>query len=257
MNLDLHRSIFPLYSMKKNGKVYDDGDLLGTCFLARVSDFIVLITAKHVFDNYEKTTCDLLIYYNNGEGEPTPLLLEAIITNNNLSDFAFILPLGKTFEIIIETFLPIQISYNRLRLGDRILSFGYPLSSKERNFENKIELFINPMFFEGYIHSIWSNVPNLKFSTVYTLSFPSLPGLSGGPLLKIVEGNLKVVGLMHENRMLNRVLIEKNEFEEDETKIIEKNYLAYEMGIASDYLPFEELKAYLIERQKGLGLPKL
>jgi len=147
--------------------------------------------------------------------------------------------------------VPLETYRKLLPLGHDVICFGYPLTQKVPGEVAGVVVSINPMMFKGYIHCVWENVPVGQFRRVYTVNFPSLRGLSGAPLLcGHSSGRLLVAGIIHQSSEIGKILTGTLEYDDNGRKVVEKEYLGYQMGVASDFQPFVEIERLLIDISK-------
>lgn len=248
------KSVFPVFQVvntpgTSSGRI----EFCGTCFYCTVAGVNVFVSAKHFLPTTAEDSEGLFLVYPDGDEGGEKLGLQAISVRHLKSDFGFFIPVGEMKDIAQREFTPFTVSDKVVRCGYDVVSFGFPHSRSEFIEANEYLGIVNFFLFKGYVHSVWKNADRQKFQQVYALSFPSLPGMSGAPLLAVIDGTLCAIGVMHERRHLDKTLTASNEFTENGKTIIEKEYMGYDVGIASDCQPFLEIATLLrdISSQKS------
>ncbi len=240
-------SVFPIYQMQRSQKgEYSDGYFKGTCFCTIISNMRLLISAKHVLSTTEQDV-ELAVFMPSLNNKVEIIKIEALRVDNKLEDFSFIIPIGKFKEFLYNSATPLEFLREKLELGANIVSYGFPLSNREINLDNSTLLTIVPMVFRGYIQGVWKDLERNNFNNIYAVSFPSLPGLSGAPLLFEKDDRLLIAGILHEHRSVGRIPINETIIDGN---ITERHFRSYEIGISSDYKPFIEIEKLIVE--KGL-----
>lgn len=238
--------VFPVFQVV-NTPVTSSGriEFRGTCFYCTVAGINVFVSAKHFLPGTAEDSEGLFLVCPDGNEAGKKLGIEAISVHHLKSDFGFFIPAGKLKDVAQREFTPFAVCDKVVRCGYDVLSFGFPLTESRTESLNRYTGLVNFMLFKGYVHSVWKNAEQQKFRQVYALSFPSLRGMSGAPLLAVIDGRLYAIGIMHERRHLDKVLTDSNEFTENGKTIIEKEYMGYDVGIASDCQPFLDIATLL------------
>ncbi len=242
------QSVFPIFQVVKSPSTSSGRiGFLGTCFYCTVAGVNLFVSAKHFLPATEKDSMGMFLVAPTGNEGGKRLELQAVSVHHLKSDFGFFIPAGEMKDVAQREFRPFTVSDKVVRCGYDVVSFGFPLSESRYEAPNHYTGLVNFMLFKGYVHSVWKNAEQQKFQQVYALSFPSLRGMSGAPLMAVIDGDLGVIGIMHERRHMDKVLTDSHEFVEDGKTIIEKEYMGYDVGIASDCQPFLDIAALLVE----------
>ena len=149
------------------------------------SGFIIhdhfIVTNKHVIVDVANDRTKKICISNAAIGE----LHCEVIGDDGLKDLALLY--CKDLNLKEKGVCPLQLSDLPLLSGMQIFSFGYPMSHK-----GKKAIFVN-----GYVsgsEETYSKLCSLGH-TMAVLNCPLNPGNSGGPVLCLVNGQLKVVGV--------------------------------------------------------------
>ena len=154
------------------------------------SGFIIedgtIVTNKHVIDDY---LCDKeknRIYISNKviDGVYVPCKVADSDQRNDLASLNY----SKLFWKKISEICPLQLSNEPLLTGQKVLCFGYPI-----HYPGKKALFV-----EGRVSG---EIEKLYGPQLAIINCSLSPGNSGGPVLRRIDGQLKVVGVMKEQHI--------------------------------------------------------
>jgi hypothetical protein len=252
MRYILNKSIFPVIALVEdsNGNPIS-GKFLGNCFYCNLGNNLAFITAKHILGNIEnKNNKTALIYLN--KGVPNIIRINAINTENTLCDFSFFLPFGSFRDFALKECVALRPYAKTLAEGQDVVTYGFPLSRNEIDVNKKDILEIRQLLFRGYVQACWNEGRPGQSNQIYALSFPSIPGLSGSPLLAGEEGELKVAGILYEHHSLSRQMIIEDIESENGKEHITREYINYEIGIATNHEPFEQITQLLLKVTREL-----
>jgi len=242
------QSVFPIFQVVKSPSTSSGRiGFLGTCFYCTVAGVNLFVSAKHFLPATEKDSKGMFLIAPTGNEGGRRLELQAVSVHHLKSDFGFFIPVGEMKDVAQREFRPFTVSDRVVGCGYDVVSFGFPLTKSRYEAPNRYTGLVDFMLFKGYVHSVWKDANPQKFQQVYALSFPSLPGMSGAPLLAVIDGSLCAIGVMHERRHLDKTLTASNEFTENGKTVIEKEYMGYDVGIASDCQPFLDIATLLVE----------
>lgn len=227
--------VFPLLDVKgEDGGTPTTVQYKGTCFLIRMGQQDIFVTAKHLLtetpDNY-----NLYLAYNTPEGNPSYLKVRAIWVNHTSRDISFFLPCAEmkaTYEHIL---VPMEWLRYSLPIGQGTLVYGFPNSSQQNGGSVVPIVGIQNARYEGKVLGVEHNHPFARMKTVYYLDFPAPEGLSGSPVMVVHNNTLAVAGYILAQQVTDgkptAVCTDNTPFTEMESLLIDlSNKLASKSG---------------------------
>lgn len=212
--INIGKYILPLSVGSKND--LRSRRFIGSCWLINERGWIV--TCSHLFDYIEKD--DLLFAEDLINNRKYPF--REIKKHPNL-DFGF----GK-LDISFKTeFLP--ISNNLIVPGIDIFTVGFTVREKLPNKQT----IINSYLFKGYISRVSFDSVEDKALSTCEVSFPSMKGFSGSPIIIDNGTKLQVIGMLYDNHQMETILHE----EENGTK----TKRIFEFGMAHTALDIKKM----------------
>lgn len=226
----LETSIFPLLDVKESaGSMPTTREYLGTCFLIRMGQQHVFITARHLLsetpDKY-----NLYLSYNTPEGHSSPLKVRVAYINHVDQDISFFLPTADMKAQYEHLLVPMEWLRSGLPIGQGVLVYGFPGSDQQNEDDVTSIVNIQRTRYEGKVLGIDSDCPLPRMESVYQIDVPSPRGLSGSPVVVIHRGILAVAGYIIGEQTIN----------------------GRPVAIAADFTPFVEIERLLIDVSRKL-----
>lgn len=201
--LDPRRCVFPVVLLKGEevgpGKfVKKDAGFLGSGFFVAGTKSVAFVTARHVVDR-KLADGERIGIANLADGSSHTWDGFELHDKADLAVARF--PREKAPPFVS----PLPAHFPRLHRGNGVSSFGFPFSGARETRGGKVGITIEEIFYRGYVSTIYdreqlSPVVRYPFGTSYGLSFESPNGLSGAPLLVLVDGTFHAAGVVYENR---------------------------------------------------------
>jgi hypothetical protein len=227
----LEKCVFPLLDfMVGSGHTPATVEYKGTCFLIRMGNQHVFITAKHLLhetpDKY-----NLYLAYNTPEEQASYLKISAGYVNHVGQDISFFLPTRVMKEKYEHLFIPMELLRHPLPIGQGVLVYGFP-NSGQQGFVGHIPIVnIQRTRYEGKVLGV-DHDPLPPMKTIYRLDIPSPPGLSGSPVIVIHNNTLAVAGYIIGEQTTNN---------------------GERFAVATDFTPFVEIQQLLIDVSRKLA----
>ena len=239
MNFNWSKTIFPLLIADLNNDgIPSHHQYLGTCFFTIMEGFPLIVTAKHVIDNFDeelqKGSKCLIIATRYGEsGEKSALRLLCGVAYHKKIDIGILVLEPNFYNKYTSEFKMLEISYQELPMGTDVFTFGYPdsLEVYDEFYKGKVPQISN-FCFKGYISNIVDETEFGGTERTYYLSFAGMPGISGAPLMLQIGDKVLCAGLMFKNKRLDD---------------------RYEFGLACDAHPLLEMKKIIKDFLKRKG----
>lgn len=196
LHFNWEKSIFPILSFEFDEKEQPfNPEFMGTGFFAVIAGMPVIVSAKHVFAIFKDTQRRPCIATRYGKNDVLPLA-GAIIEHKEI-DIAFCLLKQDFYNKNKDEFVPIQLKFEQLDIGDDVFTFGYPNSCAIiDDFSNEKVLNIDQIYFKGYVCNVLDMTEHGGTKQTYLLNFPSILGSSGSPLLVIRDRRIVCVGII-------------------------------------------------------------
>lgn len=192
--LHLETRVFPLWDVKRSDSGTPcEAEYKGTCFLIRMGQQHVFVTAKHLlFDQPDKY--DLMLGYNTPEGESSLIKVRAGYTNHVSQDVSFFLPTAEMKSEYDHLLCPMEWLRHRLPIGQGVLAYGFPGRAQNGQAHDLPMLEVRRGRYEGKVVGIEEDHPFARTGRVYYLGFHAPPGLSGAPVMVVHDNTLAVAG---------------------------------------------------------------
>lgn len=227
----LENRIFPLLSLHggEGGKV-SHIDYRGSCFLTRMGQQEVFVTAKHLLHD-TPDMYDLYIAYSTPGGVQSYLRLRAAYVNHLDQDISFFIPTAEMREEYKGILFPMNWLRHELGIGQGVLVYGFPNSGQQNANLTPPVVQIQRARYEGKVVGIESKCPFPRMQRIYQIDIPSPMGLSGAPVMVVDKKLLAVAGYI----------------------IGEQTTSGAVFATASDNSPFVEIERLLIDVSRRLN----
>lgn len=226
----LETSVFPLLEIKKiDNNMTDEVEYKGTCFLVKLGQQDIFVTAKHLLhrspDEY-----DLYIGYNTPQGKSSFLKIRAAYVNNLGQDISFIIPTAKMKREYEGFLVPMELLRHALPVGQRVLVYGFPNTRQQKKRGAVPVVDIQRTRYEGKVLGVDKDCPFPPMKTIYQLGIPSPKGLSGSPVMVVHNSTVVVAGYIIGEQTTDGVAV----------------------ATATDFMPFVEIEKLLIDVSRKL-----
>jgi len=227
----LETSVFPLLDVKESMEdTPTTVKYYGTCFLIRMGQQHVFVTAKHLlYETPDKY--NLYLSYNTPEGRSSSLKVRACYTNHRKGqDISFFLPTAEMKAEYEHVLVPMEWLRYKLPVGQGVLVYGFP-GSYQQNEDGVIPIVnIQGRRYEGKVLGIGHGCPLPLMKTYYQIDVPSPRTLSGSPVMVIHRNAIAVAGYI----------------------IGEQKTNGKPVATAADFTPFVEIERLLIDVSRKL-----
>jgi hypothetical protein len=192
-NTKTHPPIYPLcpWRLKSRECLEADTDVLGTAFFIS-ADGAIFVTAKHVVEDYVDEPEVLSVIHV--DDPPTRFCALPVIA----------LQVHHEFDVAIgRVDLPPDVALQRLKLcegelapGEHVSIFGFSntkVTERPPNQEGEhpgLHLAMDPKFYRGTIDALHPNGFGLARGPVYVHTAETLGGISGGPMLRLLDSGV-------------------------------------------------------------------
>jgi len=227
----LETSVFPLLDVKERIEgAPTTVEYKGTCFLVRMGQQHVFVTATHLLGETPDMH-NLFIAYNTPEGRSSYLKVRAVWVNHTSRDISFFLPIAEMKADYGHALVPMEWLRHSLPVGQGTLAYGFP-NSGQQNIGSVMPIVdIQRVRHEGKVLEVEHGHPFARMKTVYYLDFPAPEGLSGSPVMVIHDNTLAVAGYI----------------------LAEQTTNGRPAAVCTDNTPFTEMESLLIDVSRKLA----
>lgn len=221
----LETSVFPLLDVKESMEGTPTFvEYLGTCFLIKMGQQDVFVTAKHLLSE-EPDKHNLCLAYNTSEGHSSYLKVRATYVNHVGEDTSFFLPTAEMKAEYEQIVVPMEWLRCSIPVGQGVLIYGFPNSGQQSG-DNAVPVVnIQGTRYEGKVLGIDYDCPLPAMKTIYQIDLPSPRGLSGSPVMVIHRNAIAVAGYIIGEQTIN----------------------GKPVATAADFTPFVEIERLLID----------
>ncbi len=179
------KDILPIFVVRKGTAVAVSFE--GSCFLIAPGLIVTCwhcVTAQPPPDHHYAV---IIPHDADGPGFTVAPLLD-ISRDYNGHDIA-------TARVQAEPTLSLRLGCHEYGLGTRVLSFGYPFTTREATPTGGYKFTISPRYVEGYVtRTMYFEPPGFPHAWCYELDIKTPAGLSGAPVIRF--GSTEVIGLV-------------------------------------------------------------
>ena len=230
----LETSVFPLLDVKDSMKdIPTIVECPGTCFLIKMGQQDVFVTAKHLLSE-KPDKHNLYLAYNTSEGRSSYLKVKAACVNHVGEDTSFFLPTAEMKAEYEQILVPMEWLRCSIPVGQGVLVYGFPNSGQQSGANAEPMVNIQRTRYEGKVLGIDHDCPLPVMKTIYQIDVPSPRGLSGSPVMVIHKETVAVAGYIIGEQTIN----------------------GRSVATAADSTPFVEIERLLIDASRKLA-PKL